>query len=308
MRIIYPRACFPTAKIAQRQPGDGASSPLSFVSLVPSLAMRATVATALVFVSSVLAVTKPIHSHNDYTRAVPFWTAFNLSVMSVEADVWWQSSQLFVAHTSGDINRSKTLQSLYLDPIMGILNGSRAVPTPISVSNPIQLLIDMKTSGSSTFPPVAAALAPLRAAGHLTTYDAATGTLRPGAVTVVGTGNTPLASVLAQNPPRAPAAGQTWGPHIAPLASVDFGSVASSAQMQELVLNAHDLGIKSRFWNTPAAVGTWNAFWAAGSDWVNADDLLAVSNAWAAFSGALVPTRFEYTGLDAQKALERREL
>ncbi|KAF7289819.1 Altered inheritance of mitochondria protein 6 [Mycena indigotica] len=283
--------------------------------------MRAVLLAALVAVPAALAVTKPIHSHNDYLQAVPFWTAFNLSVMSVEADVWWQSSQLFVAHTSGEINKSKTLQSLYLNPIMGILNGSLAVPNPISVSNPLQLLIDMKSTGSSTFQPVSDALAPLRAGGYLTTYNSATGTLRPGAVTVVGTGNTPLASVVAQNPrdvffdadirtlfSTVPATGQTWGPHISPLASVDFGSVSNTAQMQELVLNAHDLGIKSRFWDTPASVSTWNTFWAAGSDWVNADDLAAVSNAWAAFSGALVPTRFEYTGLDAQKALERKEV
>jgi hypothetical protein len=49
--------------------------------------------------------------------------------------------------------------------------------------------------------------------------------------------------------------------------------------MQELVRNAHDFGIRSRFWDTASNVGTWNTFWLAGSDWVNADDLLAVSNA-----------------------------
>ncbi|KAJ6529167.1 hypothetical protein DFH09DRAFT_1185355 [Mycena vulgaris] len=244
-------------------------------------------------VSTAVAV-KPIHSHNDYTRAVPLWTALNLSIMSVEADVWWQSSQLFVAHTSGEIDKSKTLDSLYLAPILGIINGSIHSATPISVQNPLQLLIDFKTDGPSTYQPVVNALQGLRAGGHLTTF--ANGQLKQGAVTVVGTGNTPLASVLAANPrdlffdadirtlySTKPGTGLEWSPTIAPLASVDYGSVSSVAQMQELVLNAHDFGIRSRFWDTASNVATWNTFFAAGSDWVNADDLLGVSNAWAAF-------------------------
>ncbi|KAJ7096624.1 hypothetical protein B0H15DRAFT_51277 [Mycena belliarum] len=246
------------------------------------------------FISTAFAV-KPIHSHNDYTRAVPLWTALNLSIMSVEADVWWKSSQLFVAHTSGAIDKSKTLDSLYLAPILGIIEGSIPSAVPISVQNPLQLLIDFKTDGPTTFQPVANALQSLRAGGHLTTY--ANGVLTPGAVTVVGTGNTPLASVLAQTPrdiffdadirtlySTKPGPALEWAPAIAPLASVDFGRVSGAAQMQELVRNAHDFGIRARFWDTPANGATWDAFWAAGSDWVNADDLQAVSDAWAAFN------------------------
>ncbi|KAF7350316.1 Altered inheritance of mitochondria protein 6-like protein [Mycena venus] len=267
------------------------------------------------FASTSVAV-KPIHSHNDYTRAVPLWTALNLSIMSVEADVWWQSSQLFVAHTSGEIDKTKTLNSLYLANILGIINGTissphtvRAPGSPgrttaylrmsrISVDNPLQLLIDFKSDGPTTFQPVHDALQSLRAAGHLTTF--ANGKLTQGAVTVVGTGNTPLASVVASNPrdiffdadirqlySTKPGVGLEWGPEIAPLASVDYSSVSSTAQMQELVRNAHDFGIRSRFWDTASNVGTWNTFWAAGSDWVNADDLQAVSNAWGVFDSTV---------------------
>ncbi|KAJ7243145.1 hypothetical protein B0H12DRAFT_1236468 [Mycena haematopus] len=254
-----------------------------------------------VFASTCLAV-KPIHSHNDYLQSVPFWNALNLSIMSVEADVWWQSNQLFVAHTSGAIDKTKTLQSLYLDNILGIINGTVASITPF-------ILIDMKSDGPTTFQPVFNAFQPLRAGGHLTTY--ANGVLTQGAVTVVGTGNTPLASVVASNPrdiffdadiqqlySTKPGVGLEWGPEIAPLASVDYSSVSSTAQMQALVLNAHDFKIRSRFWDTSANVGTWNTFWAAGSDWVNADDLLAVSNAWAVFDSTAGPALERVYGSD----------
>ncbi|KAJ6608268.1 hypothetical protein B0H10DRAFT_2068230 [Mycena sp. CBHHK59/15] len=237
---------------------------------------------------------KPIHSHNDYTRAVPLWDALNLSIMSVEADIWWTDNQLLVAHTAGEEDPKKTLDSLYLSPILGIINGTIPSITPISVANPLQLLIDFKSDGPTTFQPLLNALQPLRAGGHLTTY--ANGQITQGAVTVVGTGNTPLASVIASNPrdvffdanilqlySTKPGAGLEWGAEIAPLASCSYGSVSSTAQMQELVRNAHDFGIRSRFWDTAASVSTWDTFWAAGSDWVNADDLQAVSNAWAAF-------------------------
>ena len=53
-------------------------------------------------------------------------------------------------------------------------------------------------------------------------------------------------------------------------------------QMQELVKGAHDLKIKTRFWDTDSNEETWNKFWDAGSDWVNADDLEAISKAWDA--------------------------
>ncbi|KAJ7207262.1 hypothetical protein GGX14DRAFT_636843 [Mycena pura] len=299
--------------------------------------MLALFALAASFVSTTLAAVKPIHSHNDYLQAVPFWTALNLSIMSVEADVWWQDNQLFVAHTSGEIDKTKTLDSLYLTNILGVINGSISSITPISVNNPLQLLIDFKSDGPTTYQPVLDALQPLRAGGHLTTF--ADGVLKQGAVTAVGTGNTPLASVVAAAPrdlffdadirqlySSLPGTGLAWGPQIAPLASVDFASVSNvrasvtpspsliprltrtqTAQMQELVLNAHDFGIRARFWDTPANVGTWDTFWAAGSDWVNADDLLAVSNAWAAFDAAAraMQGNFEERQFEADVRLQR---
>ncbi|KAJ7848648.1 hypothetical protein B0H14DRAFT_2767643 [Mycena olivaceomarginata] len=251
------------------------------------------------FASTSIAV-KPIHSHNDYTRAVPLWTALNLSIMSVEADVWWQSSQLFVAHTSGEIDKTKTLNSLYLANILGIINGTISSPTPISVANPLQLLIDFKSDGPTTYQPVHDALQALRAGGHLTTYS--NGKLTQGAVTVVGTGNTPLASVIAANRATSSsirtsaictAPSPVWGSSGArrsrPSRALTGAVCRAPRKCKKLVLNAHDFGIRTRFWDTPSSVSTWNTFWAAGSDWVNADDLLAVSNAWGVFDSTVGP-------------------
>jgi hypothetical protein len=79
----------------------------------------------------------------------------------------------------------------------------------------------------------------LRAGGHLTTYFNFNGKLTQGAVVVVGTGNTPLAFVIAADPrdifdsdirhlySTEPGVRLEWGPEISPLASVDCGSVSS---------------------------------------------------------------------------------
>jgi hypothetical protein len=87
-----------------------------------------------------------------------------------------------------------------------------------------------------SYDPVVQALSPLRDAGHLTTFK--NGSLVQGAVTVVGTGNTPLDKVLAAAPrdlfydahiqdikDTPPAEGVEWGPEIAPMASANFPDV-----------------------------------------------------------------------------------
>ncbi|KAJ7814219.1 hypothetical protein B0H14DRAFT_2850788 [Mycena olivaceomarginata] len=212
------------------------------------------------FASTSIAI-KHIHSHSDFI------------IMSVEADIWRQSIQLFVADTSGEIDKTKTLNSLYLANILGIINGTKSFPTSFVLGNPLE---------SPTYQPMHDSLQALRAGGHLTTYFNFNGKLTQGAVTVVGTGNTPLAFVIAADPrdtffdwdirhlySTKPGVRLEWGPGISPLASVDCSSVSSTAQMQELVLIAHDFGVRTHFWDTPRASG---------------HDLLAVSNAWGAFN------------------------
>lgn len=41
---------------------------------------------------------KNVHSHNDYWRAKPFYTALSNGVISVEADVWLYNGTLYVCH------------------------------------------------------------------------------------------------------------------------------------------------------------------------------------------------------------------
>lgn len=83
------------------------------------------------------------HSHNDYLQSVPFWNAYGAGCNSVEADVFLQNNQLYVAHTQAEIS-TKTLKKTYLEPINELINKGELE------GREIQLLIDVKTEAITT--------------------------------------------------------------------------------------------------------------------------------------------------------------
>ena len=58
-----------------------------------------------------------VFSHNDYAQAIPFLNAYQNQVGFIEADVFLRDNALLVAHTEKEIDKNKTLQKLYLDPL-----------------------------------------------------------------------------------------------------------------------------------------------------------------------------------------------
>ncbi|KAG5305189.1 PI-PLCc_GDPD_SF superfamily domain-containing protein [Histoplasma capsulatum G186AR] len=147
----------------------------------------------------------PVHSHNDYWRDLPFYSALSAGCISIEADVWLFDDTLLVGHDLSSLTKSRTLKSLYVDPILDVLRRQNPRSPYITGetrngvydTDPFQtlyLFIDVKTSGPETWPHVVAALEPLRAANYLTTLRN-NDTLTAGPVTVIGTGNTPLSLV-----------------------------------------------------------------------------------------------------------------
>ncbi|KAL8696887.1 MAG: hypothetical protein Q9224_002568, partial [Gallowayella concinna] len=154
----------------------------------------------------------PCHSHNDYWRRVPLYDALAAGCTGVEADVWLDPAlkdDLYVGHTRKSLTPARTLKSLYIDPLLTILNNQNSNNNnnsssdssiaeedtlsggvfDTSPSTSLTLLIDLKTASASTFPIVLAALQPLLQKNYLTTWTEAKGLIR-GPITVVGTGLT----------------------------------------------------------------------------------------------------------------------
>jgi len=255
-------------------------------------------------------IPKRIHSHNDYWREVPLLTALSYGVASVEADVWLFEDDLLVGHDPESLTADRTFDSLYVQPLLKILDSQNpdtiyttAAPQRIngifdtSSGTSLNLFVDIKTSGESTLPVILEALKPLREAGYLTTYYS-NGTTIPSAITVIGTGNSPLDLVKALDPRDyffdGPLANLTgFQLTLSPVASTDYavavgwngvGTISDDqlTNLRKLIDDAHALGIQARFWDTPgwpvsARDNVWKALLDNGVDWLNADDVEAAS-------------------------------
>ncbi|PGH27206.1 hypothetical protein AJ80_01163 [Polytolypa hystricis UAMH7299] len=232
----------------------------------------------------------PAHSHNDYWRDIPFYSALSAGCISVEADVWLYDDALLVGHDESSLTESRTLQSLYIDPILDVLhrqnpsNPYLSEPTRNGVfdtsrSQTLYLFIDIKSPGPETWPHVVSALQPLRDAGYLTTVTN-NKTLTPGPVTVIGTGNTPLDQIISAadrdyffDAPLAEMVddetGSKWSPLISPIASTSLeatvGQVAMASsedgEEQQSLLNSTQLNTLRQQINAAKARGIGARYW-----------------------------------------------
>ncbi|TLS26131.1 hypothetical protein PpBr36_04984 [Pyricularia pennisetigena] len=271
-------------------------------------------------------IPKGMHSHNDYWRPVPFYSGLAHGAISTEADVWLYGDELHVGHDRSSLTEGRTFDSLYVQPILSVLKrqnpshrfvgGGEATKYGVFDTDPGQtlyLFVDVKTNGAETWPVVVKALQPLRDAGFLTVFNGNTTT--QGAVTVVGTGNTPRGLVQGVSPRD-----YFWDAPLARLADAEFANVtanespiastsfngqwgdtdveegrrtrrtgklneAQMAQLEAQVKAAHDKGMLTRYWDTPGwpvrtRNAVWRTLWDAGCDLLNVDDLGAAVEFW----------------------------
>ena len=143
------------------------------------------------------------HSHNDYWRRVPLFSALQAGCIGVEADVWLFKNDLYVGHSTSALTPKRTLKNMYIDPLVEILDRQNPItafhPTAdkplngVFDTNPAQtlvLLIDFKTDGADTWPHVVEQLSSLWERGYLSYFNGEK--VINGPITVVGTGNAPF--------------------------------------------------------------------------------------------------------------------
>ncbi|KAI0122906.1 hypothetical protein BJ170DRAFT_687617 [Xylariales sp. AK1849] len=151
------------------------------------------------------------HSHNDYWRTVPLFSALHAGCIGVEADVWLldDDEKLYVGHKRSALTVDRTFESLYINPLVDLLNGTNPFTVfynetnskngvfDVDLNQTLTLLVDVKTDGAKTWPHVLAQLEPLRSRGWLSYVE--NGVRHDGPITVVGTGNTPFDLVIANS-------------------------------------------------------------------------------------------------------------
>ncbi|KAI1491203.1 hypothetical protein F5X96DRAFT_487480 [Biscogniauxia mediterranea] len=150
----------------------------------------------------------PCHSHNDYWRKVPLFSALHVGCVGVEADVWLIDGKpdLYVGHDTAALQPNRTFQSLYVNPLVELLersnpqtefyNDNRRGVFDADPDQTVALLVDLKTDGAQTWPEVLKQLEPLRSRNWLSYVE--DGVVHKRQVTVIGTGNTPF-DLLVQN-------------------------------------------------------------------------------------------------------------
>jgi hypothetical protein len=253
----------------------------------------------------------PCHSHNDYWRTTPLYDALLAGCTSVEADVWLEDNELYVGHSHRSLRKSRTFKSLYVDPISSILENQNSKSELTTANEGIQgvfdtspnttliLLVDFKTDGHDLFPVVEAQLDSLRQKGYLTRFN---GThFIPGAVTVVGTGNTQFSDITSSTNRTiffdAPLEQLSGSPQYTPensyYASVSMTKAVGhlwfnkfSAKQKETIKaqidEATKRGLVSRYWSAPAwpvgwRIRVWEFLTEMGVGMLNVDELQEAS-------------------------------
>ncbi|MEV0619494.1 phosphatidylinositol-specific phospholipase C/glycerophosphodiester phosphodiesterase family protein [Nonomuraea sp. NPDC050404] len=227
------------------------------------------------------------HAHNDYEHDRPLLDALDHGFTSVEADIYLVEGELRVGHDPEDLRPGRTLQSLYLDPLArrvrhgGVYPGSR---------RQLQLLVDIKNNGAATYTELDRVLRDYRK--MLTTYHK--GRVKPGAVTVVVSGDRPRDLMAAQqrrhafydgrmsdlgqgNPGLIPLISDNWTNHFSWTGEGEMPA-AERDKLRQIVATAHRDGQRVRFWATPDVAGPardalWRELVAADVDHINTDDL-----------------------------------
>ncbi len=224
------------------------------------------------------------HAHNDYRHARPLLEALDHGFCGVEADIHLVDGQLLVAHNKEDTNAERTLEKLYLEPLLLRVreNGGSVYPKGPAFT----LLIDQKTEAGPTYRVLRTLLE--RYAEMLTVHEK--GNAKPGAVTVILSGNRPWDLVRAEESPlvsidaRPEDLDRGLPPSLIPLMSERWSKLfkwkgegpmpdGERDKLVALVKKAHSHGARVRFWATPESPLLWRTLLDAGVDLINTDRL-----------------------------------
>ncbi|CAL9321123.1 phosphatidylinositol-specific phospholipase C/glycerophosphodiester phosphodiesterase family protein [Streptomyces sp. SudanB182_2057] len=231
------------------------------------------------------------HAHNDYAHPRPLLDALNHRFGSVEADIFLVGDQLLVGHEVSDLDPSRTLESLYLEPLAARVAAHHG-SVYRGAHRPLQLLVDIKTEGAATY---------LELDRHLRRYPHlftryAHGRVHPGPVTAVVSGDRAARTPMAAQTERrafydgrladltgsvpaslAPLISDNWTQNFTWTGTGAFPD-AERRKLRSITAAAHARGQRVRFWATPDTAGPardalWAELLAAGVDHLNTDDL-----------------------------------
>jgi alkaline phosphatase len=225
------------------------------------------------------------HSHNDYANEIPFWLAYNNHFGSIEADIWAVKGDLFVAHNTSDIKPERTLDLLYIQPIVKLFKENKGKPWK-DLPATFQLLIDLKTKVEPTL-----SLLVDKLKQFPEVFDPK---VNENAIRIVITGNRPDPTEFSKYPDFIFFDGNIGKKYNEqqlmriPLFSENLKTIISwngagtmsikeKIRLQSVIDSVHSLNKKIRFWNAPDDINAWNTFMNMKSDYINTDHIIKLS-------------------------------
>ena len=222
-----------------------------------------------------------IFAHNDYVRAQPFYTAYDLQVGYIEADIFLEGSQLLVAHHKHEIDTGKSLESLYLQPLRNKIKANNGF-VYANHKAPLTLMIDLKTEGRETLKALATKLGKYPELVSSPTLQ------------IMISGNVPPPDEWNQYPSFIYFDGRPGIPYTADqlkrisMISTSFPShvkwdgttripEADQKKIAALIDAAHAHGKKFRFWATPDFENAWKELMRLQMDVIVTDKVEALS-------------------------------
>ncbi|MBW8683005.1 alkaline phosphatase [Chitinophaga rhizophila] len=218
------------------------------------------------------------HSHNDYLQQQPFYLAHAHHFYSIEMDLFMKGDQLLVAHTPEEITANRTIEALYIEPLLREIrmNGGK----PYANGDKLQFLIDLKNGSDTALRLLEKKLKPIRQ--H---FDVAA---NPNAVRLVISGDMPAPARFADFDPIFFFDGRAGVNYTkAQLERIAFVSAPFQRytvwnglgriveqeyqQVKHFVDSVHTAGKQVRFWGAPDTKTTWQAFIKLGVDYLNTD-------------------------------------
>jgi len=238
-----------------------------------------------VFVAAAQYTSINAHSHNDYEQKIPFSLAYNARFGSIEADIWAIKGELFVAHNKSDIANSKTLDILYIQPIVELFkkNGGKVSS---DVSYTFQLLVDLKTEVEPTL-----SLLTEKLNKYPEIFDPA---VNKNAVRITITGNRPEPSRFKDYPTFISFDGNISkrydSEQLKRVALYSENLVVftkwrateampekEEARLKQIIDSVHGINKKIRFWNAPDNQDAWKILMGLKVDFINTDHIPELS-------------------------------
>ena len=230
-------------------------------------------------------------AHNDYCHKRPLYDALENGFTNIEADIFLKNDKLIVAHIFPYFKGSRTLESLYLQPLFERITNNKG-KVFAGYNSPVILMIDIKTNADKTYKVLKIQLEKYKSI--LSGFE--NGKVVNRAITIVLSGHKPC--TLLKNEPNRLAfidedlfkmAPDSVNNNLFTMASCKYSHLvkwngdgvfpaAEKNKLCALVASAHKMGARVRLWASPEKKEVWDELLKCGVDLINTDQLATLKN------------------------------